>query len=107
MPAAKPVKLPGSIKLDEAMRRAIGVPPIPVGPKWCEIRQIVFGWTSQRYCQGSKPEGFELALVLVRLYYAASYIANANHYSCATGENLHENQAVARLDKVRISVHKS
>ena len=19
---------------------------IPVGPKWCEIRQIVFGWTS-------------------------------------------------------------
>jgi hypothetical protein len=22
---------------------------IPVGPKWCEIRQIVFGWTTQRF----------------------------------------------------------
>jgi len=21
---------------------------IPVGPKWCEIRQIVFGWTKQK-----------------------------------------------------------
>jgi hypothetical protein len=22
---------------------------IPVDPKWCEIRQIVFGWTSQKF----------------------------------------------------------
>lgn len=22
---------------------------IPVGPKWCEIRQIVFGWTTQEF----------------------------------------------------------
>jgi hypothetical protein len=22
---------------------------IPVGPKWCELRQIVFGWTTQRF----------------------------------------------------------
>ena len=22
---------------------------IPVGPKWCEIRQTVFGWTTQRF----------------------------------------------------------
>jgi len=22
---------------------------IPVGPKWCEIRQIVFGWTAQKF----------------------------------------------------------
>jgi hypothetical protein len=22
---------------------------IPVGPKWCETRQIVFGWTSQKF----------------------------------------------------------
>ena len=22
---------------------------IPVGPKWCEIRQIVFGWTTQKF----------------------------------------------------------
>jgi hypothetical protein len=22
---------------------------IPLGPKWCEIRQIVFGWTKQRF----------------------------------------------------------
>jgi hypothetical protein len=22
---------------------------IPVGPKWCEIRQMVFGWTKQKF----------------------------------------------------------
>jgi hypothetical protein len=22
---------------------------IPVGPKWCEIRQTVFGWTGQKF----------------------------------------------------------
>jgi hypothetical protein len=22
---------------------------IPVGPKWCEIRQVVFGWTAQKF----------------------------------------------------------
>jgi hypothetical protein len=22
---------------------------IPVGPKWCEIRQTVFGWTTQKF----------------------------------------------------------
>jgi hypothetical protein len=22
---------------------------IPVGPKWCEIRRIVFGWTTQKF----------------------------------------------------------
>ena len=22
---------------------------IPVGPKWCEIRQTVFGWTEQKF----------------------------------------------------------
>ena len=22
---------------------------IPVGPKWCEIRQVVFGWTKQKF----------------------------------------------------------
>jgi len=22
---------------------------IPVGPKWCEIRQTVFGWTAQKF----------------------------------------------------------
>jgi hypothetical protein len=22
---------------------------IPVGPKWCEIRQLVFGWTTQKF----------------------------------------------------------
>jgi hypothetical protein len=22
---------------------------IPVGPRWCEIRQTVFGWTTQKF----------------------------------------------------------
>jgi hypothetical protein len=49
----------------------------------------------------------KIVLEFVRLDHVGSVIVNANHYSCATGENLHENQAVARLDKVRISAHKS
>jgi hypothetical protein len=27
---------------------------IPVGPKWCEIRQIVFSWTTQKFPFGVK-----------------------------------------------------
>ena len=27
---------------------------IPVGPKWCEIRQIVLGWTTKRFPFGVK-----------------------------------------------------
>ena len=27
---------------------------IPVGPKWCEIRQMVFGWTTQKLPFGVK-----------------------------------------------------
>jgi hypothetical protein len=27
---------------------------IPVGPKWCEIRQTVFGWTTQTFPFGVK-----------------------------------------------------
>jgi hypothetical protein len=27
---------------------------IPVGPKWCEIRQTVFGWTAQKFPFGVK-----------------------------------------------------
>ncbi len=27
---------------------------IPVDPKWCEIRQIVFGWTTQKFPFGVK-----------------------------------------------------
>jgi hypothetical protein len=27
---------------------------IPVGPKWCELRQIVFGWTAQKFPFGVK-----------------------------------------------------
>jgi hypothetical protein len=30
---------------------------IPVGPKWCEIRQTVFGWTTHSN-RRSKPEGY-------------------------------------------------
>jgi hypothetical protein len=30
---------------------------IPVGPKWCEIRQIVFGWTTQSSANGGAGDG--------------------------------------------------
>src|SRR6266496_5436027 len=39
------------IALEDATGNAIGTvsAEIPVGPKWCEIRQTVFGWTIQSF----------------------------------------------------------
>jgi hypothetical protein len=39
------------IALQDANGDAVGTvsAEIPVGPKWCEIRQVVFGWTSQKF----------------------------------------------------------
>jgi hypothetical protein len=39
------------IALQDANADGVGTvsAEIPVGPKWCEIRQIVFGWTSQKF----------------------------------------------------------
>ena len=38
------------LALQDATGNAVGTvnAEIPVGPKWCEIRQIVFGWTPQK-----------------------------------------------------------
>jgi hypothetical protein len=47
------VEADGDIHL--ALQDANGINPgtvsaeIPVGPKWCEIRQVVFGWTKQKF----------------------------------------------------------
>ena len=39
------------IALQDANGEGVGTvsAEIPVGPKWCEIRQIVFRWTSQKF----------------------------------------------------------
>jgi hypothetical protein len=39
------------IALEDASGNAVGTvsAEIPVGPKWCEIRQTVFGWTTQSF----------------------------------------------------------
>jgi hypothetical protein len=39
------------LALQDATGNAVGTvsAEIPVGPKWCEIRQIVFGWTTQSF----------------------------------------------------------
>ena len=39
------------IALQDASGDGVGTvsAEIPVGPKWCEIRQIVFGWTTQKF----------------------------------------------------------
>src|SRR5947207_9524413 len=39
------------IALEDASGNAVGTvsAEIPVGPKWCEIRQTVFGWTTQKF----------------------------------------------------------
>jgi len=39
------------IALEDASGNAVGTvsAEIPVGPTWCEIRQIVFGWTAQKF----------------------------------------------------------
>jgi hypothetical protein len=39
------------IALQDANGNGVGTvsAEIPVGPKWCEIRQVVFGWTTQKF----------------------------------------------------------
>jgi hypothetical protein len=39
------------IALEDATGNAVGTvsAEIPVGPKWCEIGQTVFGWTAQKF----------------------------------------------------------
>jgi hypothetical protein len=39
------------LALQDANGNSVGTvsAEIPVGPKWCEIRQIVFGWTTQKF----------------------------------------------------------
>ena len=39
------------IALEDATGNAVGTvsAEIPVGPKWCEIRQTVFSWTTQSF----------------------------------------------------------
>ena len=38
------------LALEDATGNNVGtVSADPVGPKWCEIRQTVFGWTSQKF----------------------------------------------------------
>ena len=39
------------IALEDANGNGVGTvsAEIPVGPKWCEIRQTVFGWTMQSF----------------------------------------------------------
>ena len=39
------------ISLQDASGDGVGTvsAEIPVGPKWCEIRQTVFGWTTQKF----------------------------------------------------------
>jgi hypothetical protein len=44
------------IALEDATGSNVGAvsAEIPVGPKWCEIRQTVFGWTTQKFPFGVK-----------------------------------------------------
>jgi hypothetical protein len=44
------------IALQDATGNSVGTvsAEIPVGPKWCEIRQTVFGWTTQKFPFGVK-----------------------------------------------------
>ena len=44
------------IALQDATGNEVGTvsAEIPVGPKWCELRQIVFGWTTQKFRFGVK-----------------------------------------------------
>jgi hypothetical protein len=41
----------GHLALQDATGNGIGTvsAEIPVGPRWCEIRQIVFSWTTQKF----------------------------------------------------------
>jgi hypothetical protein len=44
------------VALQDATGNTVGTvsAEIPVGPKWCEIRQTIFGWTTQKFPFGVK-----------------------------------------------------
>jgi len=44
------------IALQDATGNTVGTvsAEIPIGPKWCEIRQTIFGWTTQKFPFGVK-----------------------------------------------------
>jgi hypothetical protein len=44
------------LALEDATGNNVGTvsAEIPVGPKWCEIRQTIFGWTTQKFPFGVK-----------------------------------------------------
>ena len=44
------------IALEDATGNNVGTvsAEIPVGPKWCEIRQTIFNWTTQKFPFGVK-----------------------------------------------------
>ena len=44
------------LALEDATGNNVGTvsAEIPVGPRWCEIRQTVFGWTTQKFPFGVK-----------------------------------------------------
>ena len=53
-----------TLALKDASSNRVGTvgAEIPVGPKWCEIRQTVFGWAMQSFPSVSKhPKGSKFA----------------------------------------------
>ena len=44
------------LALEDATGNNVGTvsAEIPVGPKWCEIRQTIFNWTTQKFPFGVK-----------------------------------------------------
>jgi hypothetical protein len=57
---------------------------IPVGPKWCEVRQTVFGWTTQKFpfnvktAHALKISGQHLITVTGKAFYDIAH-APADH----------------------------
>jgi hypothetical protein len=79
------------IALEDADGKRVGTvsAEIPVGPKWCEIRQTVFGWTTQKFPFGVKSahalkiRGPHVITVTGKAFYDIAH-APADHFKSAT-----------------------
>ena len=96
------------IALKDATGNKVGTvgAEVPVGPKWCKIRQTVFGWTTRKFpftftsnrkLTILKSQRNHVITVTGKAFYDVNH-APANHSNRST---IHENYAAWEIHPVR------
>jgi hypothetical protein len=83
-------------------------PEIPVGPKWCDVRQTVFGWTTQKFPFGVKtahalkiPEPHVITVTGKAFYDIGQAPDHSNRRSTPKGYAVWEIRPVMKMDVVQ------